>query len=264
MKIALGKSVFVNTWQKQINMLDKFVHLVDIQNTNLNKFLVENNVEYLLALNFADNHYLENYIFDSTLKTSILFTKKMHIDMFDNKLTGIKYFIDNFSECIPKTYILSFSKTNKLIYDSNFVYPIIIKPKFGVSGSNVRICKNKNEYNKNIINYCDMYAVQEYIEYDYEYSGYFVCENGKILGSIIYSGCVGKGLYIKNRIFESPNRDNIDLSKFEKLFMNLGYSGFATVDFKIVNNNLYVFEINPRMGGSIVEHSQMMLLLNQV
>lgn len=36
------------------------------------------------------------------------------------------------------------------------------------------------------------------------------------------------------------------------IFDNLKYSGFACIDFTIKNENIIIFEINPRPGGSLI------------
>ena len=43
-----------------------------------------------------------------------------------------------------------------------------------------------------------------------------------------------------------------DESIFINIFAKLNYSGFACVDFTIYNGKISIFEINPRIGGSLV------------
>jgi predicted ATP-grasp superfamily ATP-dependent carboligase len=46
--------------------------------------------------------------------------------------------------------------------------------------------------------------------------------------------------------------DNFDWTPFEKIFTKLKYTGFACIDFKMINSKIKIFEINPRLGGTIV------------
>lgn len=264
MKIALGKSCCFWNWEIHLKSIEDKVDLVDIQGVDLEQYFKEHKTEWLLPLSYGDSCYLENFKPYSQIKTKILFTSRYHINLFENKLSMIKFFIENgLRKYLPKTYVVS-TNSNVTTYDENIIFPIVIKPMCGNSGSNVRICKDKNEFDKTIQFYGKSYAIQEYVKHDYECSGYFVCDKGKILASMTCEGVSGKGLYIKNKPVENPIYNTVNIEPFNEIFNVIGYSGFANVDFKIVNGRLYVFEINPRMGGDLVYNSNMMDLLDQL
>lgn len=264
MKIALGKTCFYYGWEKHLKVLENKVDFVDIQHVNLEDYFKKHDTQYLLTLCFGDCFYLDRYQFSASLKTSVLFTSKYHIELFNDKLQMIKYFIDNdFEHYIPKTYMIVING-NKTIYDDNIEYPIVIKPQYGMSGYNVKICKDKNEFDLKVNDYGANYAVQKYIKHDYECSGYFICDKGKILARLTCEGISGTGLYIKTEKVKKPIYNTIDTSKFDEIFAKIGYSGFANCDFKMINNKLYLFEINPRMGGDLICNENMMILLNQL
>ena len=48
--------------------------------------------------------------------------------------------------------------------------------------------------------------------------------------------------------------EDLDVEIFKDIFKMLNYSGFACVDFTIVNEIPYIFEINPRPGGSLIRN----------
>ena len=145
MKIALGKTCLFG-WEKHLKALENKVDFVDIQHVNLEDYFKKHDTQYLLTLCFDDCFYLDTCQFSASLKTSVLFTSKYHIELFNDKIQMIKYFIDNdFEHYIPKTYMIVING-NKTIYDDNIEYPLVIKPQYGVSGDNVNICKDKNEF----------------------------------------------------------------------------------------------------------------------
>jgi glutathione synthase/RimK-type ligase-like ATP-grasp enzyme len=264
MKFALGKTCFHYSWEEHLGAFENDLDLVDIQSVDLEDFFKKHGTQYLLTLCFGDCFYLESYEFSASLKTSILFTSRYHIELLDNKLSMIKYFIDNdMQHYIPKTYMIVMDG-NKLIYDNNIEYPIVIKPKHGMSGYNVRICKDQNDFDEKVKYYGKNYAIQKYVQHDYECSGYFLCDKGKILARLTCEGVSGKGLYIKNQRIGNPIYNTVDTSQFDKIFEKLCYTGFANADFKMVGDRLYLFEINPRMGGDLICNENIMDLLNQV
>lgn len=264
MKIALGKSCFYWGWEKHLKALEDKVDLIDIQSVDLEDYFKTHGTKYLLTLSFGDCFYLDMCQFSPNLKTSVLFTSTYHIELFDDKLRMIKYFIDNgLEQYIPKTYMIVMNG-NKISYDNNLEYPLVIKPHHGMSGHNVKICRDKNEFDLKVKDYGGNYAVQKYIRHDYECSGYFVCDKGKILARLTCEGVSGTGLYIKTERVSDPIYNTLDTSPFDEIFEKIGYSGFANCDFKMIGNQLYLFEINPRMGGDLVCNENMMDLLDKL
>jgi len=104
----------------------------------------------------------------------------------------------------------------------------------------------------------DNNVVQEYIYESKEYAGYFVSHNGNITNAFAYVGEYGNTEYIKcagGKHDPTPQKrvilnDTIK-SIFEKFLKPCSYTGTCCFDFKIKDRKIYVFEINPRMGGSL-------------
>ena len=264
MKIALGITCFHHNWIPHLKALEGKVDLIDIKQVDLENFFAKNNTQYLLTLGFDDCYYLEMCQFNQSLKTSLLFTSTYHIKLFDDKLHMIKYFIDNgFEKYIPKTYMITIDG-KKIIYDNNLEYPLVIKPRHGMSGHNVRICKNRDEFDTMVNYYGNNYAIQKFITHDYECSAYFVCDKGKILARVTCEGVSGTGLYIKKSRVDNPIYNTLNTDMFDEIFAKIGYTGFANCDFKMINGKLYLFEINPRMGGDLICNENMMCLLDQL
>lgn len=52
--------------------------------------------------------------------------------------------------------------------------------------------------------------------------------------------------------YEVLNNIDVDDDIYDTLFSNLKFSGFACSDLIIVNGKIIIFEINPRIGGSLI------------
>jgi predicted ATP-grasp superfamily ATP-dependent carboligase len=81
--------------------------------------------------------------------------------------------------------------------------------------------------------------------------------NGKIIDKVyFYNTNDDKNLIKKGKItnYQVTEKllNELDDSIFDMIFDNLKYSGFACIDFTIKNENIIIFEINPRPGGSLI------------
>ncbi len=141
-----------------------------------------------------------------------------------------------------------------------------IKPNKGFAGANIQIINNidYNNLPKNsiITKYIEhaglfqsdfVYKIAHVLD-DIYYTGHFLILNGKIIDKVYFyntnddKNLIKKGKIIDYNITEELSNDSI----FYMIFNNLKYSGFACIDFTIKNDNIIIFEINPRPGGSLI------------
>lgn len=66
-----------------------------------------------------------------------------------------------------------------------------------------------------------------------------------------------KNKKVRGFVTETNKMSKIDINKeyinvFEKFLIPCKYSGICNIDFIIVNDNIKIFEINPRLGGSLM------------
>jgi predicted ATP-grasp superfamily ATP-dependent carboligase len=171
------------------------------------------------------------------------------IDIFDNKKKFINYAKSNgLEDYIPYTY-------------DNYVYEdkkVIIKEPINCYGYGITI-NNLTKINQEII---DNNVVQEYIYSNIEYAGHFLIEDGIITISKIYQKTFNVN---KNDEYVDGNNNydytskKIELDQkylydLQELLIPCKYSGICSIDFKILNDNIKVFEINPRLGGSLARN----------
>ena len=158
-----------------------------------------------------------------------------NIDILENKSKFCKYMINNFNKNIPKTYYYNFD--NETYISDSFINnkneKLIQKDNYGNSSTNIKIVYDIEINLKNHI-------IQKYIEHKAYYVGHFLVLN-----------CI-----ILNKIYFYSTNKNVNGSIFNKIFKNLDYSGFACSDFIINSNKILIFEINPRIGGSLIHNKE--------
>ena len=129
-----------------------------------------------------------------------------------------------------------------------------------------KIVEEDNEIKNYIDNYellknkiFEKYIIQEYIVNPIEYVTLIVFKNNNIIESITYQYNYNSNKYVKGAISES-DRDKITkinleqqyLDVFKNILSSLEYNGICNFNFKIKDGNLKIFEINPRLGGSLM------------
>lgn len=180
-------------------------------------------------------------------------------------------FLNSNGFLFPKTVtILSPTFIPKLTY-----FPVVIKPKSGGRGSsNVFIAQDPKEL-KMVLTYllreCGEVLVQEYIGTpEDEYTiGVLSSMNGEIINSIgvrrILSGLSNK-IKVKNRTQKKELGEYLQISsgisqgeigeykeicnQCEKIAISLNSKGAINIQCRVINNQVYVFEINPRFSGT--------------
>lgn len=225
------KNILLNN--NKIKYFDNIIN-IDISNYKIIAISIE---DYKLYNN------LENNIFNNDLH---------NIEILNNKSLFGNYMKEKFLEYIPTIYYYNY---NDITYINKPLENILLitKQNIGCAGYGIKIGYNifDNLY-KNCI-------ISKYIPHTIYYSGHFLVLNGNIIKKVyFYANKPNKKLIIRGRItkYEVTDKLNIDDTIFDKIFIDLKYSGFACVDFTILNNNIFIFEINPRPGGSLIYNNK--------
>lgn len=166
---------------------------------------------------------------------------------------------------IPKTHSL---ENIKEINQSD--YPLLIKPTIGSGSRNVFVAQNFEEvsfFTKYLMKQKINPMIQEYVSgIDAEFSiGILYCDGGKLKTSIAMRRNLHNGLSTRTVIGSEQNESLIvssgisqgyfdDFSeirtKAEKIASILNSDGPINIQCRVKNNELYVFEINPRFSGT--------------
>jgi len=135
-------------------------------------------------------------------------------------------------------------------YRKEVVFPAILKPATGSASKGIVIAYNQNDLDK--IQDFENYLAQEYIDPHREYTvDCYVSQTGETVCCIprIRIETAG-GEAIRTKTIKNPTL--IETSK--KILSSPGYEGPITIQFieNIDNGNIYIMEINPRIGGGAV------------
>jgi len=236
--ILIGINTFFPDWLSSIKQINKdHIIICDFEDKNLQNIIINKNIDYFLPLSEKDYLLIKNQVDN---RDKILYPSIETFNLLNNKLSFTNFMLENFKDNIPTVYYLD----NKQLL--NVQYPIISKPIYSINGIGIEIYHNNIEFlkcKKKII-------IQKFIEDEYEYSAYMLCINGIIINYKIIKYkyekyTIKKTNFPKN--YEQVNYINIEI--FEAIIMKLNYTGGLCIDFKF-DNLIYIFEINPRFGGS--------------
>jgi len=238
-------------WQSQFRenrQLKYFANYTDFKraiNNDVNNNKNENKYT-ILAMSVND---FETY---KDLDYSLFKNDKNNVNILDNKsLFGIYMNNSSKQKYIPPIYCYNYKNKTTILNSDDNECDVIVKPNIGYGGIGTFVTKS-TKINYELKNCITM----KYIPHTVLYSGHFLVMNGNILKKIYFYTQVkaSNGVIYKGRIinYDELSSLSIDDSIFDDIFKDLKYSGFACVDFTIVDSNIYIFEINPRIGGSLV------------
>jgi hypothetical protein len=182
-------------------------------------------------------------------------TNPESIDTLDDKCSFALFMIKHFPDYIPPTiYLSKVSKDIKVEHEAIHEPSIklIEKPAIGYSSNHIfivdRLYKRPNT------------IVSQYIDHEEFYTGHMLVRNGIIIKQIYFKGSTRN---VPNYIQCGMIRDytvlevlDVSTDIFEKIFIKLNYTGFATPNFIIKDNRIIIFEINPRPGGSLIHNKK--------
>ncbi len=199
--------------------------------------------EKLDKINKVDN-FIPSTIEQTYHTRSIFKNDSTSISILNNKSIFAEFMMNNFPSFIPRCCYYNYS--NKT-YKSDMAKKMILKPNISDSGIGIKII-NSFEHLQNSV-------ISEYLDHTEYITGHFLTKNGVILHKTYFVAqnnqinFVKKGKITNYKIFEKLA---IDDSIFNKIFEKLNFSGISCSDFIIKNNSIIIFEINPRIGGSLV------------
>lgn len=245
-KVLIGTNPFCFDWLQSIKKINRpNIIITNFENLEFTKsIIVDNNIDYIIPMSEKD-YYLSKKIIGDGIYPQILYPSDENIKLLNNKISFTKYMIENFCDYIPKVFYLE-----NVELERDVKYPLISKPAYSTNGKNMFIINN----NKELEMCMNKIILQEFIKLKYEYSIYFLCIEGKIINYKII-----KQSYPNNHIkkvnfnkYDEVTNFSIGLGIIEKITFKLNYTGGGCIDFKYdeQQNKIYIFEFNPRFGGS--------------
>jgi len=196
--------------------------------TRINEIVTKEKIDYIITQSESTlipllmHQNLKKYLTSPSLSVvNILHDKKIFFDTLNNfSLRSFK---------IPRIYE----------EENNIKFPLILKPRKGMGAKFVKIFKNKEEFSREIgrLKWVNKnFILQEYVPSKIKLTlNLFVSRNNEI-----------KRILSFRRI--SMKRLKAVLGELEEFFKKIGYFGFASPQFLIYKNQLFLLEINPRLS----------------
>jgi len=248
MNILFGFPQFYE-WKFHLLKLPYNIHFYNFSNINrLINYIDQTKINIIIPLTYPQMNFVARHYDQLISRVDRIICDKDNntIQLLDNK----QEFYKLFSKYVSLVYILQTDQVKQVIHPPQF--PCIFKLAKSFGGDGSFIIHNQKEIDK--INNTKNYVIQAYIRSPYEYSGHFYVKDGMIKFMVFYMMTNHEPTYIQHgrllkydRIIEAPWTNT-----FVEIFKQLNYTGFACIDFKVIDNNPIIFEINPRLGGSIV------------
>lgn len=243
--ILIGINTFASNWLIPINKINKkHIIVIDFKDkNNLKNTIISKKINYIVPLSDKDYKLVTNIELELDNNVKILYPNIETHELLHNKILFTEFMLKNFKESIPDVYYL---KNTKL---KDIEYPAISKPIYSTNGINMIIIYNDNDF-LDLENY---YIIQKFIKDEYEYSAHILSIDGIIINCKIIRFKYKKYNIKKDNFpINYENVENFNITIFKNILNKLNYSGGICIDFKFnhFTNELYIFEINPRFGGS--------------
>lgn len=149
----------------------------------------------------------------------------------------------HFKEYIPET-----------VYDINN-FPYLAKHKFGISGNLIFYIETMEDYIKYEVN--EDFLLQRYVKNDNDMAGQFFIYKGKVISKFFYKqNTSGDYNILEGRLTNYKKIDFKNDIVMIELFRIINYTGFTCVDFTEVDGRVFIYEINPRVGGTFMSNQE--------
>lgn len=177
----------------------------------------------------------------STIKKELT---NVFIPVSDESLCNIM-----FDKCEAALWFQRHDICQPKFYDelANIEYPIILKPRRGSASKGIIVCRNSDDIPSDKL---DDYLIQKYIENHTEYSvDCYVSNDGCILSIVPRIRLETLG---GEAVCSMTVCDELIIEQSRKILSQGKFRGPITIQFLKDKDNLYVMEINPRLGGGVV------------
>lgn len=197
--------------------------------------------DIVLPLDIASQRFLNAHPHLKIHRKGLLASDAV-IDLCNDKLALNRFLISKgFGSYIPKV-------------DSDFSFPYVLKKRIDNWGINSFVIRNKADESRHAEALAsEAYFRQEYVGGLHEYSSYIIVKNRRIvfLKSLKFTFAepyLIHGKYGRLSHVELVDHDHLR-TDFERILNILDYKGLCTIDYKITQDGIKLFEINPRCGG---------------
>jgi hypothetical protein len=141
--------------------------------------------------------------------------------------------------------------------DGPLTFPYIVKPRQGECshGTHVIASTEDEALHAKVISDPDNFR-QQMVPGQIEYATHIAIQRGKVIAEVTmeYRFAVEAPVKGKDRLLWRRATQCPDLETLTNVLRALGYEGLCCFNFKLVNEQIRVIELNPRFGGSLAPH----------
>jgi len=194
---------------------------------------------------------MESHIREIPTGYASLVPDSKSLEIFQNK--------QKFDELLSALSLSKYAPLRLSLADSK-VYPIVLKRIDLNGGVGVELIRSEGDLIDAITSNMwagQNYILQEYIQGYNEFVWHAVYKDGVKIWDTTFEYVMEKNEFIRmaNSKFTIKRVSlNIEsLKVFDSILGRMNYSGPCNIDFKFQGSNLKIFEINPRLGGSLMK-----------
>jgi carbamoylphosphate synthase large subunit len=152
----------------------------------------------------------------------------------------------------------------------NVEFPVILKRVDLVKGKGVFLINNMEQLKRQLskpIFLNQKYIIEKYIPTDFEPVTWMVCKDGQVIWHRSLQWSKSNSPIIKlgaepGGIEYNPDEATIEL--FKQIVKISNYSGPITINYKMFESRPVIFEVNPRLGGTLMLRDNRNLLIEAI
>ena len=205
---------------------------------------------------------MESHLYEMPTSLTSLTPAPELVKLMADKLLFTEFLASGgFAQFVPRTW------TNH----AETTFPCILKRRDLNGGQGIRILKSANQLQE-VLTELEFqetqYFFQELVSAKVEYVCHIVALKGEILFSNNFAYTMPDPEMIRglnSHITFTDLGSSLDQEvhgTFKKIIKHLNYSGPCNLDFKLINGVPKIFEINPRLGGSLMINENLPVLKN--
>lgn len=179
-----------------------------------------------------------------------------HVENFEDKARFVRFMADQgLEELLPEVYVVASGAGPEEL--APIRYPCIVKAGVGFGGQGASVhLDERSPVNLSRFKAGESFVVQRFVPGGTEFGGHFYLESGDIKRCVYYEGRRDPAQHIqRGRLGPNAYSRHRKIPEHEALadlFARLDYTGYACVDFKVEDGVPKIFEVNPRLGGTLV------------
>lgn len=180
---------------------------------------------------------------EKKFKSKILINDKKIIDLFSNKLKTQKFLKKNF-----KNFSLNFSSQLSEIKKSKISLPFFLKKKSGSGNQNYRVIKNKSDLKELKLYNQKEWVIEEFLNKNSDEYTCAIIRIKDLKKIIIFNRKLHK---LGHTMFADQFEDKAIEKGLLAIADKINLNGVINIQFKIQNNQIKIFDINPRISSTV-------------